>query len=833
MTTDSDNSEFETRRTIIDPGKVLAIVLRRWYIIAISLTLFLVGTFLQLRYTKPLYRASITLKLDDEKPSSVSDIIRFGRASGRFDNFLKTESEALHSKHFAEKTLEILNIEYTFFVKGNFVTTQLYPNPYFNVKNLQIDSTKPYFSFDIEYITASTFKIKENQEQKNGEVHTVNIPFNYNGHLISIEPISPSKTFESNFSIITCIHNSYNDLAPGFAGGISVEVIKGTSLVTVDFTHEVAQLASDYLNTFADIYIKETVNGKSKAAQQTIDFIDKQLAALAIKVQQNEMDLANIKSDNNGFELNEVMATQSEKYAAAETEKNILLLRKELINNLYKGLLAEKNAPIDYIIYDKEDAENIPLLLEKYNDLVLARITLLQRNTKQSAVALENEVRLKDTRVYLLKVIERYAQKTDKKIAYVNQRLQDISSILGDIPTKQQAFLNIQRDFKVNEKFYTYLFEKKLETSIAKSSITPNASVVQESQTPGAPIYPNSKQSYSMAWLLGLSIGVGIIVGTRLLYQKIADKETIERLSRIPVLGVIKKINTEESEYDIYTFRNPKSIFTESIRGIRTGLNFISKGKEHKVICVTSTVSGEGKTFCTINLASSFTMLGKKVVIIGCDLRRPKVHLSFSNITNKVGITTYLIGKSTLDEIIQHSEYENLHVITAGPTPPNPAELLQMKEMKELIDILKTKYDYVLIDSAPVGLVSDSLIIMDYADINLFILRSQYSKREFALIPDRLKAENNINNIYTILNAYDTSSIVYSSIYKNEKGGYYGGSGYYYYDGYYGKGGYGYYGRKSNNSYYSGYYNEEQEDDSIFPFINKLNKIRSLFKRKK
>ena len=219
-------------------------------------------------------------------------------------------------------------------------------------------------------------------------------------------------------------------------------------------------------------------------------------------------------------------------------------------------------------------------------------------------------------------------------------------------------------------------------------------------------------------------------------------------------------------------------------------------------------MSGEGKTFCTVNLAASLTLLGHKVVIVGCDLRRPKIHLTFRNMSNDVGITTYLIGKHTLDEIIQPSEFENLDVIPAGPTPPNPSELLQSDKMTQLVETLKTEYDYVFFDTAPVGLVSDSFALMSSADINLFIIRAQYSRRDFALIPDRLKQDNQIPNIYTILNSYDNTSAIYGSIYKSAYGGYYGGGGYYYYGGYYNKG-YGYYNRKYYTQYYHGYYSDD------------------------
>jgi capsular exopolysaccharide synthesis family protein len=223
-------------------------------------------------------------------------------------------------------------------------------------------------------------------------------------------------------------------------------------------------------------------------------------------------------------------------------------------------------------------------------------------------------------------------------------------------------------------------------------------------------------------------------------------------------------------------------------------------------------VSGEGKTYCAINIAASLTMLSHKVIIVGCDLRRPKLHLSFKGMTNDVGLSTFLIKKHTIDEVIQKTDYENLFVLPAGPTPPNPAELLQTDEMSKLAETLKENFDFVIYDNAPVGLVSDSFYLMSHADLNLFIIRAQYSKRDFATVPDKLKMENGIHNMYSILNAYESSSIAYSSIYKSDQSGYSGGGyGYYYYGGY-NTGGYGYYGKKYYSSYYSGYYTEYDED---------------------
>ncbi|MFN9582081.1 MAG: polysaccharide biosynthesis tyrosine autokinase, partial [Bacteroidota bacterium] len=393
----------------------------------------------------------------------------------------------------------------------------------------------------------------------------------------------------------------------------------------------------------------------------------------------------------------------------------------------------------------------------------------------------------------------------------------------------QLNLINLERNYKVNEKIFSYLLEKRLETMIQRASIVSNTSIVDPCQG-ASKIYPNEKEQYTIALGIALLLSMGLILLLRLLYDKITDKETIEQLSKTPVIGIIKRISdTGDSDYNIHALTNPKSIFSESIRGIRTSLNFILQGNNHKLISVTSTVSGEGKTFCTLNIAASLTLLGNKVVILGCDLRRPKLHLSFPNMTNKVGLTTYLIGKNTKEEVILPTPYDKLYIIPAGPVPPNPSELLQSSKMLELLETLKHEFDYVLLDTSPVGLVADSLTLMQLSDINLYILRANYSKRDFALVPDRIKTDNGISNLYGILNAFDPGAGFYGSIYKQEYGGYYGGGGYYYYGGYYGRSSYGYYGRKYNSQYYSGYYtNEEMNGKSN----NVYSRVKKLIKKK-
>lgn len=814
-----------TSEGTIDLHKIITILLRSWYYIVGAVIICMVIANLLLRYSKPLYVANLSMKLEDEKPNQINDFFKFGKASGKLENFLRTETEILKSRTYAAKVLNRLHYDVTYIVKGKIITSELYPNNIFNIDFVYLDSTNIGRQYEINFLNMEKFELYHANDKKTKSVFNLNDTVFFDGSFFVIS-IKKKNYYTAYLNIpITYYINDHLGQAASFSSGLGVEIEKGTNILNLSYTSEVPQLASDYLNAIAAFYIEESINNKSQAIQQTVQFIDAQLDDLAEKVKSSQGDLADFKTNNNGIELDEIGHKELETLTKLDEEKLFLQLRLRMLEQTEKNVLEAQNKPVDLMTFDSEDKQNLPDLFGILNTLIMERLALTSKYTANSPLLLENEKKLNEIKKAIAKNISSLRDKTIAKINYNNKLIEEVNSHLTRLPGKQQTLINLQRESKVNEKVYSYLLEKKLETLISKSSIVSNASVIDASLVPQSPISPDSKKTYTVAFLIGIFIGTSLILVTRLLYQKIPDKETIESLSRTPVIGVIKKVNTaaENAGYDVHVFKSPKSVFSESIRGIRTNMNFILKGGKHKSICITSTVSGEGKTFCTINLAASLTMLNYKVIIVGCDLRRPKLHLSFKDISNDIGLSTYLIGKHTLQEIIHHTEYENLYVLPAGPTPPNPAELLQTDEMNQLFLTLQEEYDFVLYDTAPVGLVSDSFPLMKQADLNIFIIRAQYSKRDFATIPDKLSADNNISNIYTILNSYDTSSVIYSSIYKSDYAGYYGG-GYYYYGSGYGGGSYGYYGRKYYSSYYSGYYTEDEVEAPWWKFWQKKRK---------
>ncbi|MFN6357858.1 MAG: GumC family protein [Bacteroidota bacterium] len=832
MSTKVINKEiFEEQEKTIDLNRLIMIVLSRWYVPVITTFISISIAFIQLRYTSPLFSAQLTLKFDDDKGSQITDLFKYGRVSGRIENLLKTESEVMKSRSMNFKVLKYLKMNFDVFVKGEVISSRLYPNYYFKCELIQLDSADVGKSITFKFNNEGIITLLDGENKNTGISINLGDTVHIGNSTILITPNLKYIDQIDNQPILVIINNLQNK-ANQYASKLSVDVEKNTNILSLSFTADVPQLARDYLNALAKVYIQETISNKAQAAEQTIRYIDTQLVELSQKVKYAQNDLAGFKSQIRGGAPNEVSKINITQLISLEAQKGIMIMRSKQLENLEKNIRLAKNKTVELIVFDVEDAKDLSELFNLMNELILERISISSKQKSNSPIMLENERKISEVKAGLLRAIISIRQNMDDKLIQINRQIKLLENELKGLPDKEQALFNLERTFKINEKIYGYLQEKRLENLISMSSLTSNAAVIDEAVLNPNPIFPKPSKNYGVAIFLGLVASIVIILLDRILYNKITDKETIELMSRTPIIGVIKKIHklTDDPEYNVYVLNKPKSIFAESIRGIRTNMNFVLKGEKNKFICITSSVSGEGKTFCTINLAASLTLLGHKVLVVGCDLRRPRIHLSFKNLSNEIGLTTYLIQKNSLEEVIKATEHENLYVLPAGPVPPNPAELLQSNQFQVFMDKIRTEFDYVFFDTAPVGLVSDSFPLMASADINLYILRAQYSKRDFAIIPDRLTGEISIKNMFSVLNSFDANSIAYSSIYKTDYGGYYGGGGYYYYGGYYyGKGSYGYSGSSYYSSYYSGYYS----DDEINP-KSKIGKlIQNLLKKVK
>ncbi|HRB54486.1 MAG TPA: polysaccharide biosynthesis tyrosine autokinase [Bacteroidia bacterium] len=379
----------------------------------------------------------------------------------------------------------------------------------------------------------------------------------------------------------------------------------------------------------------------------------------------------------------------------------------------------------------------------------------------------------------------------------INSQLNKTNSKLRELPKAEKELTNIQRQALITEQLYTYLLQKRAETAIILASTISDSKVVDNARTMISPVKPVKGITYTIAVLLGLFIPATFVYFKEILDDRIKNRKILERNSPIPVLGIVSLTSNENN---VVVNLRPHSQVTEAFRSIRSNLQYFHGAQTNNIILITSSISSEGKSFCAINLAAILASGGKKVVMIGCDLRKPQQPANFK-LSSSTGLSNYLIGTASIDEIIQHSPEMGLDLILSGPKPPNPSEILLNEKMGQLITLLKSKYDYVIIDSPPIGLISDGLELTKYADVTIYLVRQNVTRKLHLDFINKIYLEGKMKNLCIIFNGVKLGGTVY---------GY--GYGYGYAYGY----GYGY-----------GYYEEDQRPKNL------LQRVVFWFKKKR
>ena len=365
----------------------------------------------------------------------------------------------------------------------------------------------------------------------------------------------------------------------------------------------------------------------------------------------------------------------------------------------------------------------------------------------------------------------------------VNKRQEGIENEIQQLPVTERRLLNIQRDFKLNDDIYNFLLQKRADAAIAKASnIADNKILDIASSENAVQISPKISRNKMIAIVIGILIPLAILVLIEFFNVKIIDPKDVEKITQIPIFGAV---GHNEKDSDIPVAENPKSAISESFRALRTNLQYVMRDTRQKVVCITSTISGEGKTFCAVNFASIIAQANKKTLIMSLDLRKPKVHKIF-NVQNEQGISTYLIGKSNFEDVIFKTHIKNLFIATAGPVPPNPAELIETEKMDEFVKKAQAEFDFIVLDTPPLAIVTDAILLTRFSDAVIFVVRQNYSSRDVLHLVDDLNTKRGIKNIGIVIN--DVKSNSYYSYGKKYNYGYGYGYGYNYgYESYYGE----------------------------------------------
>jgi len=753
--------------------------------------LALVAAGIYLRYSDHIYEESTTIQVGSENTANKV----FEGANSLYQNAGEDELaeaiELMGSRLFLEGVFKSLPMQISYYTEGTFMNHELYPNPPYTV---EADSTALAGLNEIKiYIHLSSASSGQISYTIDGKASSQ--PFISNNWFAT--PLGKLKIHIVDYTSVDLLQNklkkdacffninNYSELAEHYSPLISIKLLnpeaKTLQISCRDYSN---QKACDIVNTIANEYIKFDVEKRRESAESVLSFINDQLDVVygRIKLTENKLDTFHHKGNVAGASAQMLNASET-RYISLEDQIAATDLELKLMQDIQTQLNSKKEI----------DANELLTLINEsdYANSLKDNLTGLQQLITQKREALSTVTPDNPSIIQIDRLIE-----TEKKII-----LQGISDIIAKIGTKMQEmknqsdkliaplrkisadsnmeYIRLQRLFSIDEKYYDLLLAKKAEYEISKAGFVAQSQVLENALPTWVVVSPKKTASFAVALFGAMIISIIMLLVIYLFYNTLSSVEEIERLSESPVsiLGIVPLYTRTIPASQLIVNYNPKSILAESFRSIRTNLQFISANQNGtKIIAITSTISGEGKTFVSINLAGIIAYSGKKVVILDLDMRKPRIHTALG-LDNSKGMSTLLIGKYQIEDVIQKTETDNLFVITAGPIPPNPSELLISKPMDDLLELLKKTYDVIIIDNPPVGLVTDGIAMLQKADYPIYVMRTNYSKREFINFVDRLYYENHLNKLSIILNGVDLKRQPY-------------GYGYYGYGHTYGQGNY-------------------------------------------
>ena len=811
--------EKEGVASFFDFAALYRTIILNWYWFVLSLIIFGGIGAIYLRYTTPLYQSTAKLLIKDDdngssrRGSSLQNITNLGTISNSAG--IDNEMEILSSHSIAEDAIRDLKLYVNYTTEGKVKDIITYRDQplVVDIDAAHLDRLNRPINLNItkngsSFVVNGTYSVPTDEENSEG-------PFSINKKFTSLPATIPTRA-----GIITINSNNGRTLHEGqvlkvsilspkmasdkYVGELKIgQSGKGTSILQLQLTDEVPQRSLDYLKQLAIVYNRQANEDKNAVAHQTEKFINSRLEKINAELGKTEGELQNYKQKNGMVELkmnasNSVSNQNTSEQKLAEMETQI-----ELFNTIAREVESSSRNLTQVIPSNVGlDDESSTSLINKYNELVLERNRLLRSASESSPVVEPLTDQIRDLNVNIRRAIAAARKNLQIQRDAVLAQVTKYTDQVEETPQQERMLTQIGRQQEVKSGLYLMLLQKREENSISLAATADKGRLIDDPQLNGK-VSPNSTYIMLIALVIGLAIPVLIILIIQFFRYKIEGHDDVVRLTKLPIIADIAiASNSAKGKADIVVHENQNNQMEEIFRSLRTNLQFMLHEGE-KVVLFTSSTSGEGKTFTAANLSVSFGLLGKKVILVGLDIRRPRLAEQFGINDHKHGITNILVKDNPNREdveaqILPSGVNKNLDLLMAGPVPPNPAELIARNSLDTIIEILKEKYDYIMIDTAPVGLVTDTLQIARVTNVSVYMCRADYTpKASFAMI-NSLAKEEKLPNMAMVLNGVDMSKRKYSYYYGYGKYGKYGRYGRY---GGYSYGSYGNYGNYSNSHY--------------------------------
>ena len=795
----------------VDIKSIIFNFLEHWYLFVISVVIALAVGFIINRYKTNIYQASATVLIKDDHSTFDPTSIMTNMSYSNMQN-IENEMTILKSWSLTERVVKKMGIEVTYLNKGRIATVEMYKNAPFDV---EFDRTIPQsvnLVYEIDFLDNGKIALKATSEIHSvydfvlcqtimSRPEAINIEGEYNEgdwidngfnriRIVRNDRFDPENKPTTKMSFWL---NSYPSLVRQMRSFSVSPTSKQSSIAAIVMNGTDKLKIVEFVNMLMVEYINRGLEKKNLVSENTINFIDQELSGIQDSLNRSEIDLKDFKSTNDLMNL-DVQATQVySNLKALEKERAEMLVNVKIYRQLQTYIQNQIDDP-ENLAAPSTMGINDPLLNKLVIDLVTlsqTKATQLLTQTEQHPQVVKINEQIVTAKKTLLETVNNLVSNAQMGLDEINKRIAQAETEVRVLPEKQRQLVNFQRKYDFNDDTYKYLMQRRAEAQIIRASNTPDNEIIDEARLDTViRVAPRTAINYLIALIIGLLVPALYLFLKDFFNVSINDRKEIEKLTDFPIIGQIPLVTSKDP---CVVINSPKSPISEAFRSIRTNVEYITQGKPKSTILITSDTQGIGKTFNSINIASVYALYGKKTILLGFDMRKPRLFQEFG-LTNNIGLSSFLSNKDTLDNIIQTSvKSPNLDIITSGPIPPNPAELIASTKCEELFSSLKKKYDYIIIDTPPLGLVTDAFLLTKFTDVNLFIVRQGVTNKNIfgSIIQDL--ANRNLN-ASIIINGMELGKN-YGYRYGNYKYGYAYAYGY----GDYGKYGYGgsYYGEES------------------------------------
>jgi tyrosine-protein kinase Etk/Wzc len=796
----------------LDIGLLLMMFRKNIWYIFLLFSIISLSVFFYLRYTHPIFESESMIQLTEQE----NDYLKSGAGDNPFKQNLASEIELLRSPVFLQYVVDVMPLQITFFSRGAVLKTDNYNRAPYSVELIEVLDPEVFgrkiaVSFEAESYGLA-FDVNEDRLFYRADYGDVlNTP--YFSLILNLSEGANYARFADEFYFEI---NNPAVLVSKYLKNLSITVQnEAARTISIAHTDVNPYRASDIVNAVAREFEYFTLKNRNESANQVLLYIDATLEIVQEALAKSDSALNDFKR-RHGLDII-VDETGKAKFVEKEIA-NIQKLQDERYKFIFQLRMAQRlfektkdwrynEIEVGILLDNLQYSGALGRMLNRIESLTSQKSILAYRVKEQGLEYKEIDYRIALERKLfhqgvgmLIEVIELRIRELEDEIklmaALMTEKKED--EVKKGVPANEAEYYRLKRIFEINERYYNDLIDKRQHYELARAGYTPGFRVLKISKPNLVPIAPNKNLIILGGLGLWLFLSFVLVATKYLFFDQILTLADIAKYTHAPILGAVGQMKNEIPISQLVVDKNPKSSVSEVFRAIRSNMEFLSANPGSKIVSVTSTISGEGKTFITLNIAGILALAGKRVIVIDGDMRKPKIHHGF-NATNDIGLSTLLIGKTSLEEVTRLSEVENLHFITAGPIPPNPSELLLSDNMNNLLLGLKEQYDYVVVDNPPVGIVTDGISVLRQADYPIYVFRSGYSRKIFIQNLERLIVDNKINKFSVMLNAvsanvaskYSYNAYVYGYGYGYGGYGSYGG-GYGTAGGYGGYGGYGY-----------------------------------------